>query len=278
MKSIPEQLAAAEKPLVMGILNVTPDSFFPGSRSSGIEQLLGRAARMEAEGAALLDVGGESTRPGAAPVAEEEELERVVPAVAALKAHSALPVSVDTRRAGVAAAALAAGAVLVNDITALADPDTAAAAAQHGAGVVLMHMQGEPRTMQQNPGYADLFGELDRFFAERIAVAEAAGIPRSRIWLDPGIGFGKRVEDNLALIAGLGRFQHHGCPLLAGVSRKSFIGAVTGRPVEERLPATTLYHLAALQQGAAVLRVHDVAAAVEAVQVFSSLREHGWTR
>lgn len=276
MVELDQRFLRPERPLVMGIVNVTPDSFYPGSRAAGLESVVRSGVRMMAEGADLLDVGGESTRPGAEPVSEEEELARAVPAVEALVRETGLPVSIDTRHGTVAAAALDAGAALVNDVSALADPLTAEAAAAHGAGVVLMHMQGEPRTMQDDPGYNDLFAEVNSFFAERIERALQAGIDRSRIWLDPGIGFGKRVEDNLALLAGLDRFAAHGCPLLIGLSRKSFIGAVTGKPVEERLSATSLYHLAALHGGAAVLRVHDAAAAVEAVQVWCSLHEQGW--
>ncbi|HPH02888.1 MAG TPA: dihydropteroate synthase [Spirochaetota bacterium] len=260
-------------PLVMGIINVTPDSFWEGSRRPDVAAAVQAARTMQKAGAALIDVGGESTRPGSRPVSIEEEEARVVPVIRALVDEPGLVVSIDTRHPEVAEAALAAGAAIINDVGGLGDPEMRALAADSGARVILMHMQGQPETMQEAPQYRDVLAEIDGFFSTRLDLAVAAGIRRERVWLDPGIGFGKRLEDNLAIIRGLGRFSRHGCPLVMGLSRKSFIGAVTGRPVEERILGTCLYHYAALTAGAAILRVHDVPEAMETISVWRSLQE-----
>lgn len=267
-------LAPGRRPAVMGIVNVTPDSFADGGRASALADALALAARLEAEGADLLDVGGESSRPGAAPVPEAEELRRVLPVVEALAATARVPISVDTVKAGVARRALAAGAAVINDITALADPAMAAAVAGAGAGVVLMHMAGTPRTMQHNPRYGDVTAEVLEFLALRVEAAEAAGIPRVRIAVDPGIGFGKTLAHNLELLRNLGRFATLGCAVLVGTSRKGFLGAITGRPVGERSVASVASALAAVARGASVVRVHDVGPTVDALKVWGALE--GW--
>ena len=258
----------------MGIVNVTPDSFSDGGRASALADALALAARLEAEGADLLDVGGESSRPGAAPVPEAEELRRVLPVIEALAATARVPISVDTVKVEVARRSLAAGATIVNDITALADPALAAAAAEAGAGVVLMHMAGTPRTMQLDPRYDDVTAEVLAFLARRVEAAEAAGIPRARIAVDPGIGFGKTQAHNLELLRNLGRFATLGCAVLVGTSRKGFLGAITGRPVGGRSAASIASALAAVARGAAVVRVHDVGPTVDALKVWAALE--GW--
>ncbi len=263
-------------PLVMGILNVTPDSFYPASRRGGALEAAEAALAMEAEGAALVDVGGESTRPGSAAVGEAEELERVVPAVEAIRARSSIPISVDTRKAAVARAALDAGADMVNDVTALrGDPEMAAAAAERGAAVVLMHMRGEPSTMQGSPSYADCALEVRAFLAESARLALAAGVTADRIVLDPGIGFGKRLEDNIDLLSRLGVIAGLGYPLLVGLSRKAFVGAITGRAVGDRLAGSLGAACAAWARGARIIRAHDVAATVEALAAFASVIPDG---
>ena len=258
-------------PVVMGIINVTPDSFWAGSRRPDVSAAVETARGMAEAGAAIIDVGGESTRPGAEPVSQDEEVSRVVPLVRALAEGAGLVVSVDTRNPVVAGAALEAGARIINDVGGMANPDMRSLASASQATAIIMHMQGEPGTMQDAPRYQDVCAEVDAFFARQIELCLASGIRRERIWLDPGIGFGKRLEDNLALIAGLARFTRHGCPLVLGISRKSFIGAVTGHPVDKRLLGTCLYHMACLTGGAGVLRVHDVPEAVETITVWRSL-------
>jgi dihydropteroate synthase len=256
---------AAGPPLIMGVINVTPDSFSDGGRFAGPEAAVAEARRMAAQGASILDIGGESTRPGAAPVDPAVEAERILPVIEAL---SDLPLSVDTRRASVAARALAAGAILVNDVSAGADPEMFPAVAAHGAGVVCMHMRGEPGTMQQGPSYADVVPEVEGILLARAGAAEAAGVARDRILIDPGIGFGKTLAHNLALLRALPRLAGHGLPVLVGPSRKSFLGQVTGREVGDRQDATTAaITLCAFEGGAAVVRVHDVPAARDAAAV-----------
>ncbi|MHC4971478.1 MAG: dihydropteroate synthase [Planctomycetota bacterium] len=256
---------AAGPPLVMGVINVTPDSFSDGGRFAAPETAVAEAHRLAAHGASILDIGGESTRPGAAPVDPEAEAERVVPVIEGLKD---LPLSVDTRRASVAVLALRAGAILVNDVSAGADPEMFPAVAAHGAGVVCMHMRGDPATMQQDPRYADVVGEVEEFLLARAAAAEAAGVARERILIDPGIGFGKTLAHNLALLRALPRLAGHGLPVLVGPSRKSFLGRITGREVADRKDATTAaVTLCAFHEGAAVVRVHDVPAARDAAAV-----------
>lgn len=251
--------------LVMGVVNVTPDSFSDGGRFERPLDAAEAARRMAAEGAAIVDVGGESTRPGAAPVDEETEILRVAPVLERLRGE--LPLSVDTRRAAVARKALDLGAVLVNDVTGGRDPAMLPLVAARGAGIVLMHMRGEPRTMQEAPRYGDVVAEVEDFLLTRAGAAVAAGVPRDRILLDPGIGFGKALEHNLALLRALPRLAGHGWPLVVGVSRKRFLGDLTGRAVDERRDGTTAAVAIAALLGAAVLRVHDVPSARDALLV-----------
>jgi dihydropteroate synthase len=259
-------------PVVMGIVNVTPDSFYPLSRRRGAVEAAEAALAMEAEGAAIVDLGGESTRPGSSYVGEAEELERIVPAVRAIRSRSDLPISVDTRKASVAAAAIEAGADMINDVSALRhDPAMAALAAEKGVALLLMHMKGEPRTMQEAPSYADCAAEVRDFLAESAARAIAAGVEPGRILIDPGIGFGKRLEDNLAILSALGAIVGLGFPVAVGISRKAFLGALVGKPVEGRLPASLGAACAALLGGAAVFRVHDVGATADALGVFAAI-------
>jgi dihydropteroate synthase len=255
---------------VMGIVNVTPDSFSDGGLFLEADRAIEHGRLLASEGAAILDVGGESTRPGAAPVTEAVELERTEPVVRALcdPDGPGVTVSIDTSKAAVAAAALDAGATIVNDVTALrADPELAGLCAERGCEVVLMHMLGEPRTMQDNPVYEDVVAAVKAFLAERIEAAVAAGIAEERISLDPGIGFGKTVAHNLELLRRLGELAELGRPLVIGTSRKRFIGAVTGREVTERIGGTVASNVLALAAGADVFRVHDVRAVREALDV-----------
>jgi dihydropteroate synthase len=255
----------------MGIVNVTPDSFYAPSRRPTALEAAEAALEMEAAGAAIVDLGGESTRPGSAPVGEEEELERVVPAVEAIRSRSDLPISVDTRKAAVAAAALTAGADIVNDVSALRDDGAMLGlAAQKGATVILMHMKGEPKTMQDAPAYADCAAEVALFLAQAASRAVAAGLPLNHIVLDPGIGFGKRLEDNLDLLARLGLIVELGYPVLVGLSRKAFVGQITGKAAEGRLPGSLGAACAAYSRGASIFRVHDVAETVDALEVFAA--------
>jgi dihydropteroate synthase len=258
----------------MGVVNVTPDSFSDGGDFADAAAASAHARRLAAEGADILDIGGESTRPGAPAVSEDEELERVLPVLDALR-DVAVPVSVDTRRARVMREALAAGASMINDIEALQSPgamEVMAALASKGCAVCLMHMQGKPATMQQDPHYDDVVSEVRAFLAERIAAAERAGISRDRIVADPGFGFGKTAAHNLAVLARLGELQALGVPIMAGLSRKSVLGAVTGRPVTERLAASVAAALLAAQAGATILRVHDVKETRDALAVWQAMR------
>lgn len=251
-------------PVVMGVLNVTPDSFSDGGRFIAPEVAVARGLEMAGEGAALLDVGGESTRPNAAPVTAVEELVRVVPVIEALAAAGAPPVSIDTAKPEVMLAAARAGAEMINDVLALRAPGALEAAAASGCAVCLMHMQGEPRTMQAAPAYADVVEEVYGFLAARIEACVAAGIDLARIVVDPGFGFGKTLAHNLLLMNQLERFMALGVPLLVGVSRKSMLGAVTGRPVEQRLAAGLALAALAVSAGARIIRSHDVAATLDA--------------
>ncbi len=251
---------------VMGIVNVTPDSFSDGGRYLDAEAAIAHGRELLAAGADILDVGGESTRPGAAEVGAGEERDRVIPVIEALAGDGAR-VSVDTSKAEVAAAALEAGAAIVNDVTALGDPEMAAVCADAGCGLILMHMKGTPRTMQDDPVYGDVVAEVRDFLAERLAVATAAGVDAGLVWLDPGIGFGKTVDHNLELLGRLDRLAELGRPLVVGASRKNFIGVVTGREVGDRLGGSIAANVAAIAGGAAVLRVHDVAETVAAIRV-----------
>ncbi|MBK5936227.1 dihydropteroate synthase [Halorhodospira halophila] len=256
-----------DRPRVMGVLNVTPDSFSDGGHFLDLEQARAHARRMVAEGADLIDVGGESSRPGAPPVPLEQELERVVPVVEALAREVDCPISVDTYKPEVAREAVAAGAGLINDIRALQEPGAAEAAAGLGVPVCLMHMQGQPRTMQDAPSYNDVVTEVAECLAERMAAAEEAGLPRERMLLDPGFGFGKTLEHNYQLLRHLDRIVALGPPVLVGMSRKSMIGKLLDRPVEERLPGSLAAAAVAVFQGARIIRAHDVGATADAVRV-----------
>lgn len=258
-------------PVVMGVLNVTPDSFSDGGQHEGPEKALAHALAMGRQGAALIDVGGESTRPGAAPVDTAEELRRVLPVIKALAAQGAPPVSVDTAKPEVMSAAAAAGAEMINDVRALREPGALEAAADSGCAVCLMHMQGEPRTMQRSPVYEDVVEEVYAFLAARIETCIRAGIALERIIVDPGFGFGKTLEHNLELFRRLDRFAQLGVPLLVGVSRKSMIGALTGRPVEQRLAGGIALGTLAAWSGAKVIRSHDVAATRDALAVTAAV-------
>ena len=268
-------LQMGRQPLVMGIVNVTPDSFSDGGRYTSSEAALAHGLQLIEEGADILDIGGESTRPGAEPVPLEEELRRVVPVVRELAVKTTVPVSVDTSKAEVARQCMEAGAQIINDVTALAgDADMPAVAAQFKAGVVLMHMRGTPRTMQQAPHYENVVAEVIRFFEGRLERVAAAGIPGARVVLDPGIGFGKTGPHNLELLARLADFQDLGRPVCLGVSRKAFIGKILERPVEQRLAGSLAAVLYAQSQDAVhIVRVHDVQATRDAVTLFAAIRE-----
>lgn len=260
-------------PQVMGILNVTPDSFSDGGRFESREAAVAQARRMVEEGAAIIDVGGESTRPGASAVGVQEELDRVVPVIEALRRELAVPISVDTSKPEVMREAVAAGACLINDVRALQADGALDAAASLGVPVCLMHMQGEPRTMQADPRYEDVVAEVRTFLAGRMAACERAGIAPEAILLDPGFGFGKRVEHNLSLAKHLEAFRSLGPPLLVGVSRKSLFGALLKVPAGERVVASVALGLLLAERGAAILRVHDVAPTVQALAVYRAVRD-----
>lgn len=256
----------------MAIVNVTPDSFSGDGVGSDVGAALARAEAAIAAGAGLLDVGGESTRPGSEPVSEQEELDRVIPLVERL-ATGPVPVSVDTLKPAVMRAALAAGASMINDINAFRLPGAIEAVAASDAALCVMHMQGEPRTMQQSPAYDDVVGEVECFLAERVAALQSAGVASNRIVLDPGFGFGKTLAHNLALLRGLNRFADGACGVLVGMSRKTMLGAITGRPVGERVAAGVAAALIAVEAGARIVRTHDVAATCDALAVWSAVRE-----
>lgn len=258
------------EPCVMGIVNVTPDSFSDGGRFFDRARALDHARALRADGAHILDIGGESTRPGAAAVDEREELARVLPLVEALVADGAI-VSIDTMKPGVMRAAVAAGAAIVNDVQALRTPGALAAAAASGAGICLMHMQGEPRTMQVAPHYLDVVAEVRDFLVARATACEAAGIARERIVVDPGFGFGKTVAHNLELLRQLPVLVATGYPVLAGLSRKSTLGQLTGRDAPGRLAGSLAAALAAVTRGARIVRVHDVRETVDALKVWRAI-------
>lgn len=268
------RLLGAQGPLVFGILNVTPDSFSDGGRFVGRQAAVDQAARLWEEGADVIDVGGESTRPGASPVSPDQEAERVLPVVEAIvRALPGAQISVDTRRAAVAEQACAAGVSIVNDVSAGADPEMVRVVREAGAGWVLMHMRGSPRTMQDDTSYDDLVGEVHRFLSERVRAACDAGVPRRRLLVDPGLGFGKSLTDNPRLIASLGQLAPSGVGVLIGASRKRFIGALTGiDDPKERLAGSLGAACAALEAGAAAVRVHDVGATIQALQVYRACR------
>jgi dihydropteroate synthase len=264
---------ALDAPVVMGVLNRTRDSFSDGGRFLGLPEALDQALRMESEGAALIDIGGESTRPGAEPVSLDEELERVVPLIAAVSARSAVLISIDTSHPEVMRAAVAAGAAMINDVRALQRPGALEAAAASGAAVCLMHMQGEPASMQANPHYQDVIGEVRSMLAARLGACEAAGIASERVCLDPGFGFGKLISHNLALLRQLRRLEDLGRPLLVGLSRKSMLQKLTGRAVADRLAGSLALATVAVLHGARIIRAHDVAATLDAVRVAAALMD-----
>jgi dihydropteroate synthase len=258
------------KPKLMGVVNVTPDSFSDGGRYLDPDAAIAHGEKLLGDGAAILDIGGESTRPGAEPVEWEEEMDRVEPVVAGLAGRATL--SVDTSKAAVAIAAIEAGASIVNDVTALrGDLEMAPVCAEHGVEVVLMHMPGNPRTMQDDPRYEDVVGEVKAFLTERLEFAAMIGIAEEKIWLDPGIGFGKTLEHNLELLRRLGELRELGRPLVIGTSRKSFIGRIDGSEVGDRLGGTIASSVLAATEGADVLRVHDVAETAQAIRVAEAI-------
>jgi len=261
-----------ERPLVMGVVNITPDSFSDGGMFADTARAIAHAQRLIGEGADILDLGGESTRPGAAPVSLEVERRRVLPVLEAV-ASGGVPVAVDTRKPELMREAIAAGAAMINDVTALSGPGALAAVARAPVAVCLMHMQGDPATMQANPDYRDVVREVRDFLVQRVAVAEAAGIARNRIVVDPGFGFGKTVEHNLALLRSLREFTSLGGALLAGLSRKAMLGRLTGREPLERVHASVAAALLAIQNGAHIVRVHDVAATRDALAVWNAVQQ-----
>jgi dihydropteroate synthase len=262
------------RPRVMGILNVTPDSFSDGGDFISPGAALEQARRMVAEGADIVDVGGESTRPGAQPVTEQAELERVIPVIEAIASELPVVISIDTGKARVMQEAVAAGAGMINDVMALQEPGALEAARETGTPVCLMHMQGRPRTMQQNPEYQDVVEEVTTFLRQRVEACVVNGIPRERLLLDPGFGFGKLLVHNLRLLGNLNRFKSLGLPLLVGISRKSMIGAILDdAPVEERLYGSLAAAVLAAEQGAAIIRVHDVKPTVEALKVVQAVAD-----
>ena len=257
------------RPLVMGIVNVTPDSFSDGGKFLARDRAIAHARKLIEDGADILDIGGESTRPGAAAASLQLELDRVMPVLQAL-AGEGVPISIDTQKAAVMQAAILAGAAMINDVNALQADGAIAACAAANVAICLMHMRGSPQTMQQQPDYADVVSEVSDFLTARVATCEAAGIARERIVIDPGFGFGKTVEHNFTLLRQLRKLVVLGYPVLAGYSRKSSLGAVTGRPVEERLAASLTAAIIAAQNGATILRVHDVRETVDALKVMDA--------
>ena len=265
-------LITIDRPLLVGILNVTPDSFSDGGQFHSDDEALAHALRMVDAGAAMLDIGAESSRPGAIPVTEDEETARLMPVLEKIVRHCRVPISVDTTKAGVARRAIEAGASLINDISALRfDPAMGELAAKTGAGLILMHMPGTPQTMQEQASYVDVVSEVAAYLTERMAAAEASGVRPEQIVLDPGFGFGKLMPHNLAMLDRLHELCDLGRPLLVGLSRKSFIGQVTGRPVGEREFGTAAAVALAVERGASLLRVHDVAHMADAVKVVDAL-------
>jgi len=261
------------QPRIMGILNVTPDSFSDGGRFDRLDTALRQAERLIIEGADILDIGGESTRPGALAVSEEEEIERVSPVIEAIAGRFDVPISIDTSKPAVMRAAVAAGAGMLNDVNALRAPGALQTAADLQVPVCLMHMQGEPRTMQKDPRYHDVIAQVRDFLLERADDCIEAGIARDSIVLDPGFGFGKTLEHNLLLLKKLPVFVDTGYPVLVGISRKSMIGAITGREVRDRLAGGLAAAVLALEKGASILRVHDVAETRDAVKVWNAVRK-----
>jgi dihydropteroate synthase len=257
----------------MGILNVTPDSFSDGGDFISLDLAMSHAEQMLQDGADIIDIGGESTRPGAKAVSEQEELDRVIPVIEAIKQRLSVIISIDTSKPAVMREAVSAGAGMINDVMALQTPGAVAVAMESAVPVCLMHMQGQPRTMQDHPSYGDVVADILTFFEQRVADCMAGGIARERLLLDPGFGFGKTLEHNLTLLQHLDAFNRLGLPLLVGVSRKSMLGAILdGAPVEKRLYASLAAAVMALERGAAILRVHDVGPTVDALKVVNAVR------
>lgn len=270
------RLSLVGRTLVMGIVNVTPDSFYDGGRHRAMGSAVAHAEALIQAGADILDVGGESTRPGALAVGEEEELRRVLPVIESLARGAAVPVSIDTMKAGVARRAIEAGAQIVNDVSGLEnDPNMASVVAQTSVALILMHMRGTPRTMQQQTTYHSVMDEISEVLGARLLRAEQAGIPRSRVVLDPGIGFAKTAHDNLVILNRLGMLHCHGCALLVGASRKSFLDRLFGWPLEERLEGSLAAAAAAVMAGAQIVRVHDVKETRRVVDVVAAIRDAG---
>lgn len=261
------------QPLVMAVINVTPDSFSDGGRFRSVDQAVEHALRQVEQGADLLDIGGESTRPGADPVDEQEELDRVLPVIEALAARTSVPISIDTVKPAVMRQAAAAGAGMINDVNGLRSEGAIELAAELKLPVCIMHMQGQPRTMQERPEYDSVVDDIAEFLGQQAAACQSAGLDPRNIVIDPGFGFGKTLEHNLHLLAGLERLVDLGFPVLAGLSRKSMLGAITGRQQpEQRLAASIAAHLIAADRGAAIVRVHDVAETVDALKVRAAVR------
>jgi len=266
------RILTLDRPQIMGIVNVTPDSFSDGGAYDNTDAAVAHALKLVEEGADLLDIGGESTRPGANEVSLEEELRRVIPVIERLASRTSVPISIDTSKPEVMREAVAAGAGMINDVYALRREGALEAAAELGVPVVLMHMLGEPRSMQQSPDYDDVVGEVHRFLAERLFAAEMSGIAKKNLLVDPGFGFGKNTAHNLTLLSQLQRFTELGVPVLAGLSRKRTIGELTGREAaQDRVAGSVAAHLIAAQRGAMILRVHDVAATVDALKVWNAV-------
>ena len=269
------QTLSLDRPLVMGVLNVTPDSFSDGGKFFATDAAIRQAERMFAAGAAIVDVGGESSRPGAGQISEDEELDRVIPVIETISDGTDIAVSIDTSKPGVMRAAVNAGASMINDVYALRQDGAVEAASELDVAVCLMHMQGEPGTMQENPGYRDIPGDILDFLSKRITACRDAGIDDEKIVIDPGFGFGKTHEHNVRLLASLDRFQELGMPLLVGLSRKSTLGALTGKDVEERLPAGIAAAILAVERGAHIVRTHDVDETIDALKIASAVMQPG---
>ena len=261
-----------DRPRIMGVVNATPDSFADGGHHDRVEAAISHAMKLAEEGADMLDVGGESTRPGATEVSVDEELRRVLPVIEGLRARTDLPISIDTSKPEVMRAAVAAGAGFINDVYALRRDGAVDAAAQLGVPVCLMHMLGEPASMQDDPVYEDVVADVHGFFTQRLFACQMAGIDRKKIMVDPGFGFGKTLEHNLRLLRQLPRLVELGVPVLVGLSRKGMIGAVTGRALPDRVVGSVAAALIAVQNGASVVRVHDVAATMDALKVWDAVR------
>jgi len=259
-----------ERPIVMGIVNVTPDSFSDGGHHASTAAAIAHAYRLISEGADILDVGGESTRPGADSVGVQQELDRVLPVIEGIQG-AGVPISIDTYKPEVMRAALFAGACMVNDVNALQTEGAIEVLSASDAAVCLMHKQGKPQTMQQRPSYLSVLEDVGTFLRERVALIESAGVPRERIVIDPGFGFGKTVEHNLELLRHLDAFVKFGVPILVGLSRKSMLGAITGREVSDRLAASLVAAMLAVQRGASIVRVHDVKETVDAIKIMNAI-------